>query len=52
MLSSADAETKMPGLSTGRLHLRPLRQSDDAALFPVTSDPEVMRFGIGLNMAH
>jgi len=31
-------------LSTVRMHLRPLRQSDDAALFLVTSDPEVMRF--------
>jgi [ribosomal protein S5]-alanine N-acetyltransferase len=39
-----DREIKMTDLSTARLHLRPLRESDDAALFPFTSDPEVMRY--------
>ena len=39
-----DREMKITDLSTARLHLRALRQSDDAALFLVTSDPEVMRF--------
>jgi [ribosomal protein S5]-alanine N-acetyltransferase len=41
---SKDREIKMTDLSTARLHMRPLRQSDDVALFPFTSDPEVMRF--------
>jgi ribosomal-protein-alanine N-acetyltransferase len=39
-----DPDMKMTDLSTARLYLRPLRQSDDAALFSFTSDPEVMRF--------
>ena len=34
-----------PEISTKRLFLRPLRQSDDAALFAaVTSDPKVMQY--------
>jgi ribosomal-protein-alanine N-acetyltransferase len=31
-------------LHTGRLHLRPLRADDAAALFAIFSDPEVMRY--------
>ena len=31
-------------LTTERLHLRPLRTGDEAALFAIFSDPEVMRY--------
>jgi [ribosomal protein S5]-alanine N-acetyltransferase len=44
MPSSMDPEMKVTDFSTARLHLRPLRQSDDAVLFPFMSDPEVMRY--------